>query len=85
MNFFSELIKRWQSESPKFFVTIQNLSISLIAIAGLIIGIPAAVNEATGTTINLGFLNEVAKYILVAATIMGAVAKTAVKNPAAIV
>jgi hypothetical protein len=73
MNFWTRL----QSESPKFFVRIQNIAIYLAASSTAIIGALAAIPDFTTPS----WVTKIYSYLMVASVIAGIVAKTPIKDP----
>ena len=72
MNFWTRL----QSESPKFFVKIQNAAIWLGAVSTAIVGALAAIPNFTTPD----WVTKVYSYVLVASIVAGVIAKTPIKD-----
>lgn len=72
MNFWTRLT----TESPKFFVRVQNICIALAATATAVIGALAALPNFTMPT----WATTVYGYIMVASVVAGAIAKTPIKD-----
>lgn len=87
MNFFTELSKRWNQDSPAFFDKLKSFGIWLTATGIAIVGVPAAYNALIGplnidtSSFDLSLLTRIASYMILAGTVITAVSKTTVKNP----
>jgi len=80
MKFIIEFKKRWNKESPAFFVKVTNISLWLIGTGTSLSAIPALINATGATDIDLSFLLKLSSYMIVAGTSIGIVAKTTVKD-----
>lgn len=84
MNFINEIIERWNSTSPKIFVTIQKFGVWCIATAAALLLIPVGLHEAGLTTVNFDFLAQIAKYLGIIGGVIKVIAKLPVQNPSAL-
>lgn len=76
MNFFQQIAARWKSDSPKFFVKIQNLGISLTATGTAAIGVPAIPGVHFPAIVA-----TIGGHMVATGIIMGLVAKLACTDP----
>ena len=81
LSFFTELVKRWNEESPAFFVKVQNIALVIIAIGAAIAGLPAIVSQYIPLEINLTVLATIGGIVGGVGSAIGAIAKLAVQKP----
>ena len=67
----SNIINRMQNSTPKFFKILRNIGVSLAAVSAAVLASPVALPT---------IVTDVAGYLAVAGSVMGAVSQTAVLN-----
>lgn len=79
LTFWKELVKRLKSESPKFFIKLQNAAITAIGAGTAIYLALKALPAEQFTMPAIG--DTIYGYLMVASVVLGVVAKSTVKNP----
>lgn len=79
MKFLTELITRWQQDSPPFFIKMQQIGVWLMVTGGGLAGIPAAFNAVMpSANFDLSLLFKIATYMVLSGFIIKIVARTPV-------
>jgi hypothetical protein len=65
----SNIINRMQNNTPKFFRILRTIGVTLAAVSAAVFAVPVALPP---------FITDIAGYIAVAGSVMGAVSQTAV-------
>lgn len=65
----SNIINRMQDNTPKFFKALRNIGVTLAAVSAAVFAVPIELPK---------FITEIAGYLAVAGSVMGAVSQTAV-------
>ena len=67
----SNIMNRMQGNTPKFFKLLRNIGVTLAAVSGAVFAAPVALPD---------IITNIAGYLAVAGSVMGAVSQTAVLN-----